>query len=140
HAEWLREYGIRVYAQTIVRAAHEGNQLQLLCLSDGNQIPLDALFTTRGDIYLNKLAKSLGANLDAEGQIVIDAKGATSVPGLYAAGCVTPANCQMIIAAGQGAVAAQAMNKSLFQESLRNHSLRRQAEPESKPLVSSCAS
>jgi thioredoxin reductase (NADPH) len=140
HAEWLSEYGIRIYAQTIVRAAHQDNQLQLLCLSDGNQIRLDALFTTRGDIYLNKLAKGLGANLDAEGQIVIDANGATNVPGLYAAGCVTPANCQMIIAAGQGAVAAQAMNKSLFEESLRNHSLRRRAEPASKPLVGSCAS
>jgi hypothetical protein len=46
----------------------------------------------------------------------------------------------MIIAAGQGAVAAQAMNKSLFEESLRNHSLRRRAEPASKPLVGSCAS
>ena len=43
----------------------------------------------------------------------------TSVPRLYAAGCVTPANCQMIIAAGQGAAAAQAINRDLFEESLR---------------------
>ena len=49
----------------------------------------------------------------------------TSVPGLYAAGCVTPANCQMIIAAGQGAAAAQAINRDLFEESLATHSLRR---------------
>jgi len=37
----------------------------------------------------------------------------------YAAGCVTPANCQMIIAAGHGAVATQAINRDLFEESLR---------------------
>ena len=49
----------------------------------------------------------------------------TSVPRLYAAGCVTPANCQMIIAAGQGAAAAQAINRDLFEESLASHSLRR---------------
>ena len=49
----------------------------------------------------------------------------TSVPRLYAAGCVTPANCQMIIAAGQGAAAAQAINRDLFEESLKNHKLRR---------------
>ena len=49
----------------------------------------------------------------------------TSVPRLYAAGCVTPANCQMIIAAGQGAAAAKAINRDLFEESLATHSLRR---------------
>ena len=49
----------------------------------------------------------------------------TTVPGLYAAGCVTPANCQMIIAAGQGAAAAQAINYDLFEQNLKNHSLRR---------------
>jgi hypothetical protein len=49
----------------------------------------------------------------------------TSVPRLYAAGCVAPANCQMIIAAGQGATAAQAINRDLFEESTANHSLRR---------------
>jgi thioredoxin reductase (NADPH) len=49
----------------------------------------------------------------------------TTVRGLYAAGCVTPANCQMIIAAGQGATAAQAINRDLFNESLATHSLRR---------------
>ena len=52
----------------------------------------------------------------------------TTVPNLYAAGCVTPANCQMIIAAGQGAAAAQAINRDLFEESLKNHSLRRYRE------------
>ena len=49
----------------------------------------------------------------------------TSVPGFTRPGCVTPANCQMIIAAGQGATAAQAINRDLFEESLKNHSLRR---------------
>jgi thioredoxin reductase (NADPH) len=60
--------------------------------------------------------------VDAEGQILVDADCATNIPGLYAAGCVTPANCQMIIAAGQGAVAAQAINQDLFEEGLRTHS------------------
>jgi thioredoxin reductase (NADPH) len=54
----------------------------------------------------------------------VDAELRTSVKGLYAAGCVTPANCQMIIAAGQGAAAAQAINRDLFEESLATHSLK----------------
>jgi thioredoxin reductase (NADPH) len=49
----------------------------------------------------------------------------TTVRRLYAAACVTPANCQMIIAAGQGAAAAQAINRDLFEESLAHHELRR---------------
>ena len=48
-----------------------------------------------------------------------------TVPRLYSAGGVTPANCQMMIAAGQGAAAAQAINRDLFEESIANHSLRR---------------
>jgi hypothetical protein len=71
------------------------------------------------------LAIALGARLDREGQIVVDQRMRMSVPRLYAAGCVTPANCQMIIAAGGGATAAQAINRDLFEESVRNHWLRR---------------
>ncbi|MBA2742761.1 MAG: FAD-dependent oxidoreductase, partial [Chthoniobacterales bacterium] len=79
---------------------------------------------TRGDVYHTELAEGLGAELDNVGQIRVDEQMRTTVPHVYAAGCVTPANCQMIIAAGQGATAAQAINRDLFEESLRNHSLR----------------
>ena len=89
---------------------------------------IDYIFTTRGDIFYNQLAKKLGAKLDPDGQIKVDQCMRTTVPRLYAAGCVTPANCQMIIAAGQGATAAQAINRDLFEESLASHSLRRVRE------------
>jgi thioredoxin reductase (NADPH) len=69
------------------------------------------------------LAEDVGATIDTEGEIVVDAYLRTSVPGLYAAGCVTPANCQMIVAAGQGAIAAQAINRDLFEDSLKKHTL-----------------
>ena len=61
------------------------------------------------------------------GEVIVDKCMMTSVQGVYAAGCVTPANCQIIIAAGQGAIAAQSINRNLFEESLENHSLRRDA-------------
>ena len=84
---------------------------------------VDALFTTRGDIFHNKLARTMGAKTNAAGEVQVDDQLRTSVPGLFAAGCVTPANCQMIIAAGQGATAAQAINRDLFEESLATHCL-----------------
>jgi thioredoxin reductase (NADPH) len=125
HAKWAREYEIPVHRSRIVDVSHRGSHLQSLRFAEGSSLLIEALFTTRGDIYLNALAKKLGAKINADGEIVVDLDMRTSVPGLYAAGCVTPANCQMIIAAGQGATAAQAINRDLFLESLASHSLRR---------------
>ena len=124
HAEWLKEYKVPVYHQRIMDVRRRGGRLRALLLSGAAVVEVDALFTTRGDLYRNELARGLGARMDREGQVLVDEDMRTSVPGLYAAGCVTPANCQMIIAAGQGAIAAQAVNRELLNESLATHSLR----------------
>jgi thioredoxin reductase (NADPH) len=125
HAEWIREYEIPVYPHEVVGVARRENQLEALKFLEGARLLVEVLFTTRGDIYYNELAKALGADINRDGEILVDVDMRTSVPGVYAAGCVTPANCQMIIAAGQGAIAAQAINRDLFLESLTTHSLRR---------------
>jgi thioredoxin reductase (NADPH) len=125
HDELVGEYEVPIYSQKIARLKHTGGHIRSLCLADDSEAILDALFTTRGDIYFNAIAKALGAEVDDEGQVLVDDSAATSVPGLYAAGCVTPANCQMIIAAGEGAIAAQAINRALFEDALRTHSLKK---------------
>jgi thioredoxin reductase (NADPH) len=125
HAEWLQEYHIPVFTEEIRSVDHCDHQIQSLTFADGMRAEIDVLFTTRGDVYHNHLAEGLGAKVSPEGEVIVDDHQRTTVPGLYAAGCVTPANCQMIIAAGQGAVAAQSINCDLFDESLENHSLRR---------------
>ena len=125
HAQWLSEYEIPVARQPICGVDHRKRKIRALDLAGGRCVKIDYLFTTRGDVFHNILAKKLGAKLDSDGQIKVDQCMRTSVPRLYAAGCVTPANCQMIIAAGQGAAAAQAINRDLFEESLATHSLRR---------------
>jgi thioredoxin reductase (NADPH) len=124
HNAWVHEYAIPVLTSQITHVRRHSSEICAIQLKGGERIPTQALFTTRGDIYYNKLAKGLGAKLDRQGQIQVNADMCTSVKGLYAAGCVTPANCQMIIAAGEGAMAAQAINKSLFRESLATHSLK----------------
>jgi len=125
HAALLKEYEIPVEPDKITGVIHDGCQVQALRFKGALEVKTDYIFTTRGDIFHTKLAKSLGARIDRDGQIEVDHCMRTSVPRLYAAGCVTPANCQMIIAAGQGAAAAQAINRDLFEESIANHSLRR---------------
>ena len=125
HAQWLTEYEVPICHEPIVNVDQKKSLLTALIMRDGSRVHADALFTTRGDIYYNKLAKGLGAEILQEGEIKVDEDMRTSVPGLYAAGCVTPANCQMIIAAGAGAIAAQAINRDLFEASLATHTLRR---------------
>lgn len=125
HEQWLSEYEIPVARKRICGVDHRKRKIRALDFVGGRCVKIDYLFTTRGDIFHNQLAKKLGAKLDSDGQIKVDQCMRTSVPRLYAAGCVTPANCQMIIAAGQGAAAAQAINRDLFEESLATHSLRR---------------
>jgi thioredoxin reductase (NADPH) len=132
HGKWIREYKIPIYRQPIVNVHRRNKQMERLEFRDTTKICVNALFTTRGDICLNDLAKQLGAKLDSDGQIIVDIDMRTTRRGLYAAGCVTPANCQMIIAAGQGATAAQTINRDLFEESLAGNSLRRCHDRNSK--------
>jgi thioredoxin reductase (NADPH) len=124
-AGWIAEYEIPVFQDPITCVEHKKGQIECIQFGEKQRIAADCLFTTRGDVFHNKLAQELGAEIDAHGQVVVDKCQRTSVAGLYAAGCVTPANCQMVIAAGNGATAAQAINRDLFEESLACHSLRK---------------
>lgn len=125
--EALVEYGVPVRSEPINTLVHRDGRLERILFRNDSFCSADAMFTTRGDVYHTALAEGLGAAEDEEGQLIVDGDMRTTVAGLYAAGCVTPANCQMIIAAGQGATAAQAIDHDLFHESLHQHRLPRVA-------------
>jgi thioredoxin reductase (NADPH) len=125
HAAWLKEYEIPLQTAPIHDVEHRRRKILALVFARKTRVKIDYIFTTRGDIFHTSLAEQLGATLDRDGQIVVDHCMRTNVRHLYSAGCVTPANCQIVIAAGQGAIAAQAINRDLLEESLRTHSLRR---------------
>jgi thioredoxin reductase (NADPH) len=116
---------VPVRLEPVKEFVHQEGRLKAVLFEDGTRCEAEAMFTTRGDVYHTALAEELGAAEDQEGQLIVDGDMRTSVPGLYAAGCVTQANCQMIIAAGQGATAAQAIDRDLFDETLHRHTLPR---------------
>lgn len=118
HGQCLKERKVPIDSRTIVRFRRSRSKLEALVCREGEPIELDALFTTRGDIVFNSLARKLGAKLDSEEQVMVDPCMRTSVKHLFAAGCVTTGNCQMIIAAGQGAAAAQAISREIFEANL----------------------
>jgi thioredoxin reductase (NADPH) len=117
------EYQVMIHKERIQTVEHEQGQIMALRFDSGASLNIEAAFVTRGDICHSDLVKSVGVELTTDGQIVVDDCLRTTVPNLYAAGCVTTANCQMIIAAGQGAIAAQAINRDLFEEALAEHRL-----------------
>ncbi len=131
----LREYGIPVYPERLMDCIHDKGRITGLRAAGGAILTVQVAFVTRSDVLHAELARQVGAALDAEGQVQVDADMRTSVPGLFAAGCVTPASCQMVIAAGQGATAARAIDRELFEEDLDRHALKRYVEvPAAAPL------
>jgi thioredoxin reductase (NADPH) len=66
----------------------------------------DGAFVAVGESPNNEVARMLGLEMDHEGYIKVDRKMRTSRPGVFAAGDITGGLKQVIVAAGEGAVAA----------------------------------
>lgn len=84
-----------------------------LRLADGSTHDFDVAYAALSVKPRSGLGRALGAEVDAQDNLVIDAHGATSVQGLYAAGDVVSGLDQLVVAAGQGAVAATAIHNLL---------------------------
>lgn len=76
-------------------------------------LPVSGVFIESGSIAVSEYTAGL-VEMNEKGEIVIDNRGATSAPGIYAAGDVTDTpGKQIIIAAGEGARAAMALSRDL---------------------------
>jgi thioredoxin reductase (NADPH) len=74
-------------------------------LSDGSNLAADGVFIELGAKGVLELTVELGIALDDNGNVAVDRKMATSVPGVFAAGDVTGPPLQMAKAVGEGCVA-----------------------------------
>jgi alkyl hydroperoxide reductase subunit F len=71
-----------------------------------HQLPLEGVFVQIGLVPNTEWLRGT-VELSKHGEIIVDAKGATNVPGVFAAGdCTTVPFKQIVIAAGDGAKAA----------------------------------
>jgi thioredoxin reductase (NADPH) len=67
----------------------------------------DAVFVFTGIIPQSLIVSAIGAKIDESGYVITDQRMATTVPGLFAAGDVRSRSFrQVVVAAGEGAVAA----------------------------------
>lgn len=108
--------GIRVERRGVSEVVGERGELTGLLLDDGEVVPRAAGFVRpRWTAALDYL-EGIGAATDEGGLLLVDAAGRTSVPGLYAAGDITPPGPeQLIVAAGEGAqVSATILRDTVF--------------------------
>ncbi|NPA75672.1 MAG: FAD-dependent oxidoreductase [Euryarchaeota archaeon] len=79
-----------------------------------HEFAADGVFIYVGLVPMSELAKKIGVETNKWGYINVDQKMRTNVPRVYAAGDVTGTAGQIIIAAGQGAVAALSAYEDLM--------------------------
>ena len=80
------------------------------------EVKIDGLFPEIGAVPQAVLFKELGVKFDEAGFIIVDSNQKTSIEGVYAAGDITanhPGFKQVVVACGEGAVAANSVFKLL---------------------------
>ncbi len=83
---------------------------------EGSIVHRDALFVAPALTAATEPLAALGCATDADGCLLVDPTGATTVPGVWAAGNVVAPHAQVLTAAGAGAQAAIALHQDLVRE------------------------
>ena len=105
NSEVVEIIGERVVKTVKIRDNKSGNITEM---------PVDGVFVAIGYKPNNEVAKSLGLELDGYGYIKADDRQRTSMPMVYAAGDITGGVKQIVVATGQGSVAALTAFEDLY--------------------------
>lgn len=111
----LKQFNVRVVVQKVVSLEGENRQVQSVVLQDGQKIPAEMVFNEQGAEPNSELAVRLGVTVDEKNYILTNDEQRTNIPYLYAAGDVTRLySHQIVTAAHEGSMAAQAANYDLY--------------------------
>jgi thioredoxin reductase (NADPH) len=102
---------VEIIWDTIVKEFKGNDLISSLVLENvktGEQtiLEVDGAFIALGSNPESSLAKSIGVITNERGEILVNAKQATNVPGVFAAGDVVESMKQVAVAVGHGAIAA----------------------------------
>jgi thioredoxin reductase len=106
--------GISLVEQGAAELVGARGALESVRLDDGRCLPASLVFFSLAHEPQVALATSLGCSLDEDGYVVVDREGQTTVPGVYAAGDLTPGLQLVQVAAASGAVAGVGAAQSFF--------------------------
>jgi thioredoxin reductase len=113
----LEARGVVVEDATVTAVVNNGEELEAVRLADGRAIALDALFIAVPTRLASPLATQLGCEIDetALGPIIrVDARGQTTVPGVFAAGDAAQPNKSLAGAIASGMLAGAMAHQSLL--------------------------
>ena len=118
----LEANAIGVRREPVRRVCCEGRRVTGIELDTGETLPADKVFFSIAQRPADDIGMQLGCDSDQGGHIVVNDHFNTSVPGVYAAGDITPGPQIAIRAAAAGAVVAMEMHRSLLpdKQSLRD--------------------
>jgi thioredoxin reductase len=114
--EHLTARGIGIVEGTVARLVVDNDQLQGVELDGGTVVPRTAVFVRPRFLPNADLLTGLGCAVDADGWVIHDPVGRTSVAGVWVAGNAADPRAQVISAAGEGSAAAIALNADLVDE------------------------
>lgn len=112
----LDRHGITVLEERVAELVGERGDLRSVRLADGRELPCSLVLFSVAHQPRVDLAVSLGCDLDGEGYVVVDERGETTVPGVYAAGDLVPGLQLTQVAAAKGTVAGVGLATSMFGE------------------------
>jgi thioredoxin reductase (NADPH) len=108
--EKVKDKNIKTILDSVVKEIKGDKIVDSVILEnkEGNQseIETDGVFITIGSIPATELAKELNVKLNKFNQIITDKKQKTNIPFIYSAGDITGGLQQLVVACGEGAIAA----------------------------------
>jgi thioredoxin reductase len=116
--EQLVARAIGIVDEPVARLVVQDDRLTGVELASGAVVPRAAVFVRPTFVANDQLLTDLGCATATNGWVSVDATGATSVPGVWAAGNATDPRAQVITAAGEGSAAAIAINNDLVTEDI----------------------
>ncbi|NUP55092.1 MAG: NAD(P)/FAD-dependent oxidoreductase [Gemmatimonadaceae bacterium] len=116
YCQKLDALNIPVIQAPITRIHHAGSRVQSLDFAEGMSLDTDKIFLAVAQYPADDLGAQLRCERDAGGHIIVDDAYHTSVRNCFAAGDIVPGPQLAIAAAGDGAIAALAIHKSLVPE------------------------
>lgn len=109
----LAALAIPIVDEGLTEVCVESGALVGLTVESGTTHRFDTLYSALGCHIRSELAQALGARCDALGQVVVDERQRTSVPGVWAVGDVANELNQMTVAAGHAAIATTCIHNTL---------------------------
>lgn len=108
--EFSREHAFPVNQRKIKELAGE-NALSEVVFEEGEPLAAEGVFIAIGTAGSSEIARRMGAELTDKGQVKVNEKMETSIPGIYAAGDCTGGLLQVAKAVYEGAVAGMEASK-----------------------------